>query len=333
MLKDEFLAALTRKTSSKDLKPVEKADRTSSEWTPLGIERLTQGKVGTIILAGGQGSRLGADVPKALFPLGSTTLLEILLNKIIQASEFYQTKIPCAIIVSRDNQAPIADYLKAKKFENFTTLIIQDEAPLMDDAKNWVHRADGTVATAPDGNGHALQLLQRAGLLEQWKKRGVEDLTIVQIDNPLADPVDPIFIGYHVSHPADVTLKVIYRQNNDEKVGVIVEREGRIEVCEYMELPEDRLPLSRFANIGMYALTLDFAGKVASRTFPWHATQKVDPKSKKLVWKFERFIFDMLLLSQKTNLLQYPREDVYAPLKGSENIVTVQAAIEKLISK
>ncbi len=327
-------AALKTSKIREEIEPILQAETASDTSTPLGIEQIVQGKVACLILAGGQGSRLGASVPKALVtvsPDGKKTLLDILLDKIIAAAQFHRVKIPCAIIVSETNQAMIADYIQEKTFGDFITLVVQNEAPILDEHENWVLRDDGKLATAPDGNGYALHLLEKNGVLKKWKASGIDVITIVPIENPLADPVDPILIGYHVSHPADVTIKVITRQNGEEKVGVIVRKNNHIEVREYSELPVSTSQKNCLANTGLFAVNLTFASQVAHHEFPLHVAHKQDPISKQWIWKFERFIFDMLPLSHQTNLLLYPREDVYAPLKNNDGLKAVQAALKRLM--
>lgn len=319
---------------SSDFEPITEAGSASDQWASLGIERLTQGKVGCLILAGGQGSRLGLSIPKALLPVtadGKKTLLEILVEKISLAAAFHRVKIPCVVIVSHESYGAIDQFLKDKKMGDFITLVVQDEAPFLDDQGNWILRENGTLATGPDGNGYALHLLEKSGILKKWKGSGIEEITIVPIENPLADPVDPVLIGYHVAHPADVTVKVIYRQNTEEKVGILVHTHNRTEVREYSEIPQDK-PLKRcLANIGLFAINLSFAERVSHEKFPWHLARKQDRVSNKWIWKFEHFIFDMLPFSLKTNLLLYPREDVYAPLKGTEGLASVQAALSRVL--
>ncbi len=321
--------------ASEDLAPILRAESASDAWTPLGIERLTQGKVACLILAGGQGSRLGFSVPKALVPVtpdGKKTLLELHLEKIELAAILHRTKVPCAVITSEENHDAIAQFLQEKKLGELATLVVQGEAPFLDDHGNWILKENGKLATGPDGNGYALHLLQKNGILKKWKAAGIEEITIVPIDNPLADPVDPILIGYHASHPADVTVKVITRQNSEEKVGIMVRKNNRIEVREYSELPAINLKQPCLAHIGLFALNLSFAERVSTEEFPWHLARKQNSATKQMIWKFERFIFDMLPFADKTNLLLYPREDVYAPLKnaaGEKSLATVQAALLK----
>ncbi len=324
----QLLESLKRESKHDNFTPILKAETRSEKWAPLGSERLAQGKVACLILAGGQGSRLGLSIPKALVPVspdGKKTLLEIHLEKIGHH--------PCALITSRENHAAIAEFLSEKKFGNNITLVIQDEAPLLDDQGNWVLKDDGKLATGPDGNGYALHLLARTGVLRDWKQAGVEEITIVPIDNPLADPVDPILIGYHAAHPANVTVKVISRENPDEKVGIMVDTESRIEVREYSEIPT--ITTQCLAHIGLFVMNLSFAEQLSTQEFPWHLARKTDPATKKNIWKFERFIFDMLPHSEQTNLLLYPREEVYAPLKnatGEKSLATVQAALQRILA-
>lgn len=325
------------------LEPVLDAETASDQWLPLGTETLSQDRVACLILAGGQGSRLRSTLPKALIsvsPNGDKTLLQLHLEKITAATAIHRAFIPCAILTSPGNHDVIAAYLKKNHFFGLDprslSLITQNEAPFMSEQGNWILREKGKLASGPDGNGHALHLLKSHGVLNQWKSKGIEMMTIVPIDNPLADPVDPILIGYHTSHPADVTLKVIRRLNMEEKVGLIVRKENRILIQEYSELPSDQSFSSCLAHIGLFALPLSFAQQVSQRDFPWHLAYKQDVVTGQWIWKFERFIFDMLPYSSKTNLLLYPREDVYAPLKnasGDKSIATVQEALRRILSR
>lgn len=328
MLEENILkrlqAELREKPSHPTLDPILKADAASEIWTALGMERLSQGKVACLILAGGQGSRLKTSLPKALIPVtpdGKKTLLELQLEKIGTA--------PCAIITSPGNHNQIAQFLEDHPFPSRPVLVTQTEAPFLTDEGNWILRENGKLAAGPDGNGHALHLLEAHGVLDTWNRLSVEEISITQIDNALANPVDPILIGYHVAHPADVTVKVIQRESPHEKVGVMVVKDGRIEVQEYSERAETGSQ-EALAHIGLFAINLSFAKKVSQIEFPWHRARKQDPVTGEWIWKFERFIFDMLSYSEKTNLLLYPRKEVYAPLKnasGEKSLETVRKAL------
>ncbi len=137
---------------------------------------------------------------------------------------------------------------------------------------------------------------------------------MLPIDNPLADPFDAALCGEHALNNQEVTIKAIERADPAEKVGVIVLRDGTISVQEYSELPDHfEAPL---AHIGLFCFSLSFIERIAEVELPWHLARKTYRGQK--IWKFERFLFDVLPHTQKTSVLVYPREDVYAPLKNLE---------------
>jgi UDP-N-acetylglucosamine/UDP-N-acetylgalactosamine diphosphorylase len=336
----EHLNNRMKRESSTSYEPYNKADIASFEWSFEGHEALSQGAVACVILAGGQGSRLGSHLPKALIPVstdGKKTLIEFHLENIYAINTLYGVSIPCAIITSSENHAKIVHFLKSNQWfglsESSVSVVMQSNAPFLDEEGHWFLRSPGILAMGPDGNGHAVHLLASHGLLKKWESQGIRFITIVPIDNPLANPVDPILVGYHLTHPADVTLKAIVRSSPEENVGVICLKDGKVVVQEYSEIPDEAAHHKYLAYIGLLILNLSFAQSVVSHSLPWHLAHKYDHLSQKWIWKFERFIFDMLPYADKTQLLLYPREEVYAPLKnssGDKSLATVQAALKRV---
>jgi UDP-N-acetylglucosamine/UDP-N-acetylgalactosamine diphosphorylase len=165
-----------------------------------------------------------------------------------------------------------------------------------------------------------------SGIGTKWKEQGIESLIVLPIDNPLADPFDAALCGDHVLNHREVTIKAIERSDPSEKVGVLVSWKGKLAVQEYSELPEDfEAPL---AHIGLFCFSFLFIEKVAEVELPWHLARKNYGNQK--IWKFERFLFDVLAHTQKAGVVVYPREDVYAPLKnleGRQSLETVQQAL------
>jgi UDP-N-acetylglucosamine/UDP-N-acetylgalactosamine diphosphorylase len=209
-------------------------------------------------------------------------------------------------------------------------------------------QSPGKLAKGPDGNGNCLRLLYHSEIWEKWKKRGVEYLNVIQVDNALADPFDTGFLGFHAYRKNDASMKCIFRQNETEKVGVIVSFQGKLKVIEYSELSEEcgkkdaegRL-LYPLANIGSFCFSMEFIKKHAlhSEPLPWHVANKMvqawdhqvlEGKKKKQAWKFEYFLFDVFEEVQKAAVLVSPRETCYAALKnesGDKSIGTVQEAL------
>ena len=298
-----------------------------------GEELLSQGKVACLVLAGGQGTRLGNSLPKALVevtPVRKKTLLQRLCEKTAAASTLYKTPLQMAIMTSTFNHQEITEYLVKNDYFGLNAsqvhLFMQDSVPFVNDEGNWIVEASGAFAAGPDGNGHSLRKLIESGIGTKWKEQGIESLIVLPIDNPLADPFDAALCGDHVLNHREVTIKAIERSDPSEKVGVLVSLKGQLAVQEYSELPEHfEAPL---AHIGLFCFSFSFIEKVAEVELPWHLARKTYGNQK--IWKFERFLFDVLAHTEKAGVLVYPREDVYAPLKnleGRQSLETVQQAL------
>jgi UDP-N-acetylglucosamine/UDP-N-acetylgalactosamine diphosphorylase len=68
-----------------------------------GAAALTAGEIGVLLTAGGQGSRLGFDRPKGLYPIGplsGATLLQIHLEKALAAARHYGAPVPVYMMTS-----------------------------------------------------------------------------------------------------------------------------------------------------------------------------------------------------------------------------------------
>lgn len=301
---------------------------------------------GCILLAGGQGTRLGSPLPKGLIPVSlikNKSLLQIFCEKAAAASKRAGRPVSLAIMTSIFNDAAIRSYLEEHRYFGLdpeqVDLFTQEILPFLDDSGNWLLESPGKIAAGPDGNGHSLKTFFQAGIWEKWKEKGIECVNIVNIDNPLADPFDCELAGYHARHKNDVTVKAIFRHDPQEKMGVIGIKNNKIAIREYTEFSQEE---SRYtlANTGLFCLSIDFIRLFASLSLPWHlarkkalallGTAKGYCQENVLIWKFETFIFDILDFSERTSVLVYPREHTYAPLKnatGDKSLETVRAAL------
>jgi len=51
------------------------------------------------------------------------------------------------------------------------------------------------ILMTPDGNGGVYEAIERAGLISEWKNKGIEYVHFLSVDNLLARPAEPILVG------------------------------------------------------------------------------------------------------------------------------------------
>ncbi len=309
----------------------------SKEKAELGLKAVSQGKCGAILIAGGQGTRLGHEGPKGTFPITPIyhkSLFQIFCERVKKASEKAQRDLPLAIMTSPVNDHLTRGFFAQHKYfglkESQIYFFTQTELPLVD-LEGHLFLDDKTqIAYGPDGNGSCFTEFEGQGVLKKWKDLGIEYLNVVLVDNPLADPYDFELFGELIQSKSDLSLKSCTRLSSKEKVGIIVSQDEKPVVLEYHEIPSNTLfDEEPAANLSLFALTLEFAKKCAKVDLPFHKVVKKAPRFdfeiqktvqplKSNCWKSETYIFDVLPYSKKTTVLTYPREHIFCPLKNKE---------------
>ena len=325
--------------------PRNAADRQAwEEARQLGEQTISAGKLGVVLLAGGQGTRLGFERSKGLFPIGPVTgksLLEILASQVVAASKRFGHSIPYFVMTSDGTHQEIEAFYQENAYFGLDPknvfLFHQGYAPSLDLKTGQLLLAEkGLLSMSPDGHGGLFSALWKAGLFDEMKRLGVEYLFSHQVDNPLAKVCDPEFIGLHLQHRSEVSTKVVAKTVPEEKVGVAVNVDGRTRIIEYSDLPNE-LAHVRDTDGGLRYWAGSTAIHIFNRTFlervatsdnvlPWHRAIKkipyvdiggnrIQPESENGV-KFERFIFDTLPLAEIALIVETDRDEEFAPLKN-----------------
>ncbi len=323
-----------------------------------GTRALQDGKVGVILVAGGQGTRLGFPHPKGMFPLGPVsqrTLFEIHADRIIAASQRYGVTLPLYVMTSPATHQETVDYFAEHDNCGLPELRIfcQGTMPAVDAATGQLLlEAPDRLCESPDGHGGTLAALVRSGCLEEIKSNGIEQLFYLQVDNPLVDIGDPAFIGYHLLAGSEMTSQVIAKTDPQEKVGVVVAVDGVLRIIEYSDLPDEQAErrnadgsLSIWAgSIAVHVFDVAFLDRVkdSADALPFHRAHKIvpflDSQGKRIepvepnAIKFERFIFDLLPLAKNGLVVEVDAADAFAPLKNARGAAkdtaeTAQAAM------
>ena len=262
---------------------------------------------GSLILAGGQGTRLGIPGPKGCVTLPlkeKKTLFQLLLEKVTNK------KAPLAIMTSPLNHEATLTYLEKMHFFGLENVrVFQQEMQ------------DGF----PDGNGKAFTHFYRLGIWNEWANMGIKFVQVLPVDNPLAIPFDAELIK--ANQGVELALRVVKLKSFDEKIGRVLDGKT-LQVVEYSE---QRLPHhARLGNTGIFSCTMDFIDRVYHLTLPIHIIKK--KINGHWISKKESFIFDLFPHAKTFNILISERSRYFAPLKnrsGSDSFETVIRALAR----
>lgn len=311
-----------------------------------GEELIRNGQLAVLTVAGGQGTRLGWSGPKGTFPATPITgksLFQLIAEQIVFASKKYGVSIPWYIMTSHENDGATRLYLldnncfglERTEIFRFT----QGEIPAIDADGKMLLASKNQISMNPDGHGGVIAALKQSGGLEEMEARGITCLSYVQVDNPLAKVIDPVFLAMHADSQqssAEITSKCVLKANPDERVGVFCDVDGKTTIVEYSDMSHEDKYLEnsdgalayRAGSIAIHMLSTKFLQRIAD-DLPWHiANKKVEhistetgktvKPSEPNACKFERFVFDVLMFAATPLIVETLREEEFAPIKNSK---------------
>lgn len=329
-------------------------EHTLNKYRATGLEAVSRGEVGVLLMAGGQGTRLGVTYPKGMYPIGlpsGKTLFQIHAERIQRVEHLAKKltgksgKITWYIMTSGPTNEMTNAFLKSHAFfglkpENVVQFK-QGLLPCFGFNGNILLEKPDLVALAPDGNGGIYRALDKNGILQDMKNRGVKYIHAHSIDNILTKVADPIFIGYCIDKESDCGAKVVHKVYPKEAVGVVCQINGEFQVVEYSEISEELANMRNekgdlvfsAGNICNHFFTRDFLEKIArdyEKKLKLHVAKKriscVDSKGKAHIpdtvngIKIEKFVFDVFQFSHKFVTWEVPRRSEFSAMKNSDSV-------------
>ncbi|KAI8068172.1 nucleotide-diphospho-sugar transferase [Gilbertella persicaria] len=323
------------------------------EWETIGLTQIAHGKVAVILMAGGQGTRLGSSDPKGCYNINlpsKKSLFQLQAERILRLQDIARqyTKpgkdviIPWYIMTSGPTHAPTYNFFESNNFfglkkEN-VIFFEQGTLPCLTMEGKIILEAKNKVAMAPDGNGGIYAAVQNKGVIASLKERGILYSHCYCVDNCLARVADPVFIGYSVAKGTDCGVKTVSKAAPEEPVGVVCVRDGKYSVVEYSEISqelsekreEDGSLAFGAANIANHFFSTEFLERVPSfaAELEYHIAKKkikyvdletgevIAPKSNSGM-KLECFVFDVFPYAQHFSVLEVDRKDEFSPLKNA----------------
>jgi UDP-N-acetylglucosamine/UDP-N-acetylgalactosamine diphosphorylase len=332
--------------------PAMRLDGSGVSFTPdqaraKGTDLLRAGQVGMILVAGGLGTRLGFDQPKGMFPLAplsGRTLFQIIFEQLQAVGRRYGVRIPLYVMTSPATDEVTRRYLQQHRWFG----VPHEDARIFCQATMWavddrferiLMQSPDSLFLGPDGHGGMLAALQKSGSLADADKRGVKHFFYGQIDNPLLQVCDELFLGSHVLAQSEMTTQVVRKRDPLERVGNVVSVQGKVQVIEYSDLPDEFArqtnpdgTLKLWAgNLAVHAFDVDFLARCAAQrsALPFHWAKKkvrcldaagnvVEPDQPNAI-RFEKFIFDLLPLAKYALVVEADPADAFAPVKNSDD--------------
>lgn len=324
----------------------------------IGINAIRAGKVAAVLLAGGQGTRLGCEGPKGIVDIGITKevfIFELLFLSIQNTAKAAGTWIPLYIMTSMKNNEQTISFLQQHNFfgypEEFIIFFIQDMTPSIDFEGKLLMEAPGQLSLSPNGNGGWFSSMVKANLLPDLHQRRVEWINVFAVDNVLQKIADPIFIGATIDENKSCGAKVVRKANPSERVGVLCLEDGRPSIVEYYEMTEEMLHARdqdgnlsyAYGVILNYLFRLDKLEDILKYNLPIHVVKKKIPylttdgeyiePAEPNGYKFEELVLDMVHLFDHCLPFEVVREKEFAPIKNADGDDSVSTAKQLLLNQ
>lgn len=336
---------------------VSEIEANKAKYEQIGIDAIKASKVGAVLLAGGQGTRLGSDGPKGKYNIGITKdvyIFERLIRNLLDVTDKAGCFVPLYIMTSDKNNDETIAFFEEKNYfgypKDFVKFFKQEMAPSVDfNGKLYMESAD-SLSLSPNGNGGWFYSMAVTGVLKDVKERGIEWLNIFAVDNVLQRIADPVFVGATLDSGRVSGAKVVRKADPNEKVGVLCLEDGRPSIVEYYEMTEEIIN-SREANgelsynfgvILNYLFRVDKLEEIMNAKMPVHVVEKKIPYMDKEGnyikpetpngYKFELLVLDMIHLLDNCLSFEVVRDYEFAPIKnktGVDSVESAQALLQK----
>lgn len=236
------------------------SDMKIKEYQQSGMKIIKKGKVAAVLLAGGQGTRLGHNGPKGTYDIGLPThesLFELQAKRFLQIYKQTGNMIPWYIMTSPINDKETREFFNQHNYFGYDpeliTFFIQPTAPTLTPDGKLMLKSKSSLSLSSNGNGGVFSALNSSGAIADMDNRGIKWIFMYNVDNAVIKIADPVFVGFAEEKNSPIASKSVAKRNPQEKVGVLCLKDGRTSVIEYSEMTKEECehPEMTNANIGI----------------------------------------------------------------------------------
>ena len=326
----------------------ERADACREDLERTGLSAIRDGKVGAVLLCGGQGTRLGFDHAKGMYDIGVTRpvyIFERHFSYMKAVAKRAGTWFPVYIMTSVLNGEEIRTFLDEHDYFGYersaVRFYVQNMVPSTDFGGKILMRNASSLVMSPDGNGGWFSSLVSAGLLEDVRAARLEWFNVVSIDNVLQRTVDPMFVGATLLSGMDCGAQVIKKAAPDERIGLICQNHGHPSVIEYYEL-DKLIKETALCTDGIeYGVILNYLFKTsemertlteplpvhkACKKIPYFDGQAFITPERENGYKYEMLATDLVEFMKSCLPYEVRRAAEFAPVKNHHGVDSVETA-------
>jgi UTP--glucose-1-phosphate uridylyltransferase len=204
------------------------------EAREAGLAALRDGRVAAVVLAGGMATRFGGLVKGLVEAIGGRSFLEVKLGETARLEAALGVEVPTALMTSFATDEATRAALgrwpalpQPQVFSQFVAPRLRPDGALFRDGS-------GAVSLYGPGHGDLLEAVRASGTLASLAERGVQHVTVSNVDN-LGARVDPVVIGAHVLSGRPLTVEVA--RKDGDMGGAPARVDGRMMLLEGFRFP------------------------------------------------------------------------------------------------
>lgn len=359
-----FKQAFDHEKKSSDVSNIEEIDAlhidqielNKDSYRATGLQAIRDGKLCLLLLAGGQGTRLGFDKPKGCFNVGNTKdlyIFQLLIEHTLDVVREADAYIPLYIMTSNINYKDTVTFFESHNYFGYDPayihFFVQELNPATDFNGRILLKSKYELALSPNGNGGWFSSMHKAGLLDSIFDSNLEWINVFSVDNVLQRIGDPVFLGATIESGKMSGAKVVRKACPEEKVGVMCKENGKPHIIEYYEMNDEMLNKRHpdgslsygFGAILNYLFPIQRLKETLDQSMPLHIVKKKVPyidengsiitPAEPNAFKFETLALDLIHEMDDCLIFEVDREKEFAPIKNKEGVDSVDTAKALLI--